>query len=417
MNHVLIVAYYFPPIGGIGSIRMAGFASYLPTFGWLPTVLAPAETPHPRDDQLRYPENAVVRSRSFELSRLGALGTRPASHEATVGGQFRGSGRLRGVARRLVFPDAQIGWYPGAVSSGFQALRRDRYDAVYSSSFPITAHLIAGTLSRAVGLPWIAEFRDPWSDRLRSRPQRRLAAAVERSIAARATRLIMPSPSFAECFGVRWGREVAVVPNGCDELPAPVREDRATLAHLGTYYPGHQRLTGLWEAVRRMLVDSPGAVARIRFIGELPDEGRAEVARCGLQDLVTETGRIPHDQAMRLTASSSLLFSGGESARDPIARGVIPAKLFEYLATDRPILYLGDPAGDAAALLEGQPGCWVIDPDDIAGITEAIKRGLEGAPYRRDASGFSRRSAAGALAQVLNEARLARPPDARHGRR
>src|SRR6185295_18273991 len=71
MRRVLIVAYYFPPIGGIGSIRMARFAEYLPEFGWDPIVLAPRHTPHAPDMNLRYPEDRVVRSRSFELSRLG----------------------------------------------------------------------------------------------------------------------------------------------------------------------------------------------------------------------------------------------------------------------------------------------------------------------------------------------------------
>jgi hypothetical protein len=78
VRRVLIVAYYFPPIGGIGSIRLARFASLLPDLGWEPTVLAPRDTPHATDPNLRFPEERVIRSRSIELSRLGraALGAR-----------------------------------------------------------------------------------------------------------------------------------------------------------------------------------------------------------------------------------------------------------------------------------------------------------------------------------------------------
>ncbi len=73
MPSVLIVAYYFPPIGGIGSIRSARFAHFLPEFGWEPCVLAPRETPHARDLELDYSKDRVVRSRSFELSRLSRV--------------------------------------------------------------------------------------------------------------------------------------------------------------------------------------------------------------------------------------------------------------------------------------------------------------------------------------------------------
>src|SRR5689334_11021410 len=70
---VLIVAYYFPPIGGIGSIRLARFATCLPEFGWEPVVVAPSRTPHARDPRLPFPEEKVIRSLSVELSRLGAV--------------------------------------------------------------------------------------------------------------------------------------------------------------------------------------------------------------------------------------------------------------------------------------------------------------------------------------------------------
>src|SRR4051812_5385713 len=135
MRRVLIVAYYFPPIGGIGSIRLARFAEHLQEFGWDPIVLAPRDTPHARDAQLRYSVDRVVRSRSIELSRLGnAIPRRSGpvgASRSTIGG-----GELRSRALRWVFPDAQIGWYPGAVVTGLGFLRQRHFDAVFSSSFP-----------------------------------------------------------------------------------------------------------------------------------------------------------------------------------------------------------------------------------------------------------------------------------------
>src|SRR4051794_34142813 len=143
MRRLLIVAYYFPPIGGIGSIRLARFAEHLPEFGWDVTVLAPKATPHAADPRLHYPEEHVVRSRSFELSGLKQLVPRV---RAPDGGDDGEDGRARAAARtagRLLYPDAQIGWFPGAIAVGRRAVRRGSFDAVVSSSFPITAHLVA----------------------------------------------------------------------------------------------------------------------------------------------------------------------------------------------------------------------------------------------------------------------------------
>jgi glycosyltransferase involved in cell wall biosynthesis len=405
MRRVLIVAYYFPPIGGIGSIRLARFAQHLHEFGWEAFVLAPRDTPHHSDEQLRYPEDHVVRSRSIELSRLGKALRRRSPTSGTASKEDNADG-VRKQGLRLVFPDAQIGWYPGAVLTGLGLLRRQRFDAVFSSSYPMTAHLVARTLTRRVRGPWVAEFRDPWSDSLPvNSPHRRRAAHLERALARRATALVMPSPTWATHFGGVWGREVSVIPNGFDAQPNSASPPaRPTLTYLGTYYPGRQNLAPLWDAVARIRRDPVRPPPRIRFIGDLPTEGREELSAAGLGDLVEETGIIPHEQAMQLFTRSSLLIASGESRANVIARGWIPAKLFEYLATSLPILYLGDPAGDAATMLARYPGCRVIAPDDRDGLDGALQTELAGARYERDVSGLSRRVRAQTLAGVLDAA-------------
>src|SRR5437660_10228195 len=114
MRQVLIVAYYFPPIGGIASIRAASFAKYLPEFGWEPTVLAPADTPHPPDPSLDVGgQVTVTRTRSLEVSRLGRRpasgrdnGETAAPHQPVA--RSVPSSRLRRVMKQVVFPAPQI---------------------------------------------------------------------------------------------------------------------------------------------------------------------------------------------------------------------------------------------------------------------------------------------------------------------
>jgi hypothetical protein len=98
------------------------------------------------------------------------------------------------------------------------------------------------------------------------------------------------------------------------------------------------------------------------------------------------------------------LIASGETATDAIARGYIPAKLFEYLATSRPILYLGNPADDAATMLARYPGCEVVDRDDPEAIDGALEAAITGAPYERDVDGLSRRAEAQRLARLLDAA-------------
>lgn len=416
MRRVLIVAYYFPPIAGIGSIRAASFAKYLPDHGWEATVLAPANTPHSGDPSLAVGQAPVVRTRSLEFSRRGQMSRGAAAADSAGPPQpvarSAPSRWPRRVAKQVVFPDAQIGWYPGAVAGGIRTLRGQRFDVIFSSAFPITSHLVAWTLKRRSTLPWVAEFRDPWSDDPAFRAVSAAARRVEQAIAAEADALVMPTPTWAAHFAERWSRTVDVLPNGFDPAPTPPAVESATLAHLGTYTPWQQGLPGLWqqdlrglwEAVRRLRQNEAQAVGRIRFVGQLSSGARKELAASGLGDLISETGLMTQDDALRQIGASTVLVLAGSSQRGPIARGWVPAKIFEYLATDRPIIYLGETASDGAALVAGQPGCAVVEPSDVGGIMNALRSALRPASYRRQVDDLSRRSRAGELARILDAA-------------
>src|SRR4051794_3197754 len=257
MPRVLIVAYYFPPIGGIGSIRLARFAALLPRYGWQPTVLTPRQSPHQSDPHLRYPEDHIVRTRSFELSQVGRIvpGANSPGGSPLADMRTRLRGMLRSAAHRYLFyPDAQVGWYPGAVGAGLRTLAREPFDAIYSSAYPVTAHLIARTLSSRGHLPWVAEYRDPWRDRLSpDHPYLRHAEALERALARDATVVAMPSPTWAAHYGALWRTDIAVLPNGHDgPLNKRRSPERPTLTYLGSYYPGEHDLATLWRALAQL---------------------------------------------------------------------------------------------------------------------------------------------------------------------
>ena len=404
MRRVLIVAYYFPPIGGIGSIRAASFAKLLPEFGWDATVLSPADTPHRTDPSLDVGEVPVLRTRSLELSRLGR---RSASQDvvqdacnAAPSAPLRG---LRRMAKQVIFPDMQIGWYPAAALGGMRLLRDGSFDVIFSSAFPITGHLVASTLSRRSCIPWVAEYRDPWSEDPEFRLVSGVALRVERAIARRATRVVMPTPTWAEHYGELWGRQVDLLPNGHDAIPVEPISDEPILAHLGTFHAGSQGLGTLWDALNELIARGEPA-PKVRFIGDIPAKTMREAEANGVGELLEATGLLPHPDAVRALAGSSMLLAAGFPSGPPSIAGWIPAKLFEYVGSDRPILFIGDRDTDAARLIEGEPGSFVVAPGDVAGTLTALREGLRIERVQRDPDRHSRARRVADLAAIFDAA-------------
>jgi glycosyltransferase involved in cell wall biosynthesis len=405
VRRVLMVCYYFPPLGGIGSLRAAQFATLLPEFGWDTSVLAPKQGFYFRDPDLQFDERRVTRTGSLELSRLlrRAAG---AGEDVTTPAQVGGlRARLRQWVHRWVYrPDGQIGWYPFAVAGGRAALTARRCDAIFSSSFPITAHLVARRLSRDFNLPWIAEFRDPWTDALGPDDSRRPAfTKLERTLVETAAAVVAPSPSWGDLFRAEGARRVEVITNGCDDAsvdsppPGP-----AAFVYVGTYYPENQDMSSLWPALAELRSAGRLGNMRLRFVGVLPQQLRQEIAAFGLGDRVEATGFVPHQQALAEMGSAVALLAAGSTRARPRSEGVIPAKLFEYLASQRPVIYVGDAHTDAAALLAGQPGCHVVPPGDVVAAKRAIEACIGATPFHRDVSQFTRRVLTRRLAVLLD---------------
>lgn len=404
MRNVLIVAYYFPPLGGIGSVRVASFARDLEAFGWRATVLAPANGSYHRDSDFTFAEERVVRTRSLELSRVAKTTFRSGGDDVTPAPDRGMNTVLRKVARRYVYyPDAQIGWYPFALTSGIRAIREHDVDLVFSSANPVTAHLVARRLARMKAIPWVAEYRDPFSDMAPvDGPARSRMARLERSLARDAAALVMPSPTWAQNYGKRWGREIDVITNGCDgAISAAPSPEQPVLTHLGSMFPERHDLRGLWSAMRALADESQPVT--LKFIGRLRNEVRDEMRTFGLEDLIEETGFLPHGEVEGAMVSSSALLIAGHAEPSDLLQGWIPSKLFEYLSTDLPIVYIGSPTSDAASILRGFPGCYVLDSGDVEGIVAAL-RSSQGQRYRRDVSNISRPALAGRLAAVFDRA-------------
>lgn len=430
MRRVGFITYWYPPNRTVGTLRLAKFAKYLPDFGWEPAIytVRPASDLYTRagvlPDELRV--GTVLRSSDPSLNVWVYRVVRRligASARGTGGPCLAASPMLRvanGLYRRLVcFPDECWPWL-----LAFGALRRrmssERLDAVVSSSPPVTTHLLAARLARHLGLPWVADLRDPWASwpaGTRARAHRADRWIARRTLAS-ASCLTSPSAPACAALAARHGVPVAVVPNGFDPDDVSRAAGRAvtldgrhwTLAHTGSVFEDGRDPTWLFEAMSRLLSGGAFALGDVQTVWcgrRLDVVARALRRYPELAPSVELRGEVSYEESLALqrAASALLLLEDAE----PSASARLPAKVYEYLAAGRPILARACPDGAVAALLrETGAGTVVTSAEEAVPV---VARWLgewhrSGAPAvavpPHALARYTRRAATARLASVLD---------------
>ena len=172
MKKVLIITYYWPPSGGPGVQRVLKFCKYLPKYGWQPVILTVKDGEYPARDETLLSEsidmethlsdafsfysifNWITGNNSIPTHQLSK------SKDDTLFTKF-----ARWIRYNLVIPDGRIGWYSGAVKKGKELLDSQKFDLIFSSGPPHSVHLIGRKLAKVSHVKWVADFRDPWTDR------------------------------------------------------------------------------------------------------------------------------------------------------------------------------------------------------------------------------------------------------------
>ena len=350
MKTVLMIAYHFPPIHGSSGVqRTLRFARYLPECGWRPIVL----TVHPRayekiaDDQLKdIPQGVkVLRTQAWDTARHFAL-----------------AGRYPGFLAR---PDRWISWWLSAVPAGLHAIRKYRPDALWST-YPIaTAHRIGASLHARTKLPWIADFRDPMAqdDYPRDPATWKSFSRIERTCIEQASISTFTTPSALDTYRSRYPEfenRLHLLENGYDEEtfqsaapqstdgePSPLNPGCITLLHSGIVYPSERDPTHLFKALHQIKVHHPESYARlrIRFRAAVHDDLLRQLAE---ENDVSSAIEIMPPVGYRDALAEMLQADGLLILQASNCNAQIPAKLYEYLRTRRPIISLTDTEGDTA---------------------------------------------------------------------
>lgn len=405
MKKVLVVTYAFPPMSVVGVYRTLKFCKFLPEFGWEPVVLTiKGGKDWSYDESLLSdlpPSMKVYRSRTFEPlityeNFQQGRGKRSGIVEACAGRSPAQADskslfqRLRSyVAGWLSTPDKQALWLPFALAGGRKILREEEIDLIYTSSPPHSTHLIGYFLKRFSGLPWVADFRDPWTlnEYFQEKPttpkMKQLETYLERLVINGCDHLVANTRSVAEAF--RWKFNhlplsgISIIPNGYDPEDfqglEPHNFEKFTITHLGSLYGRRQPIEFL-KGLRLFLQRHPEAKQRLKvlFVGNIEEKILERMREFDLSEVLECRPHQPRRQALRLAVSSHLLLLilGG----DPKAAGIIPAKLFEYLFTGKPILALVS-EGETAEVIRSQDAGTVITSPDVEEVGLSIKQYYE----------------------------------------
>lgn len=447
MKKVLIVAYMFPPIGGIGVVRPVQFAKYLPQFGWEPVILTVAQTDEYMVDASLVHElpasMKIYRARSWEPLNAARI-KRVASRIEVAPGSKNGvtpierddaqvhkqtlRQRVRHLLKSLYFsvriPDDKLGWYPFALRLGKQVIREEQIDLIFATAPPYTNFLVGKALKSATGKPLVMDYRDEWTTmRYRDFPINPVTQTInrrlEQGVVANADAIVTAIAPFADNLRtaglVNGTTPVANIMNGFDperyhRTKAHTPNARFTIVYTGTFYGQRQTPIYFLQGLHCLLTRRPALRTKIdvRFIGTIFAEHARQIDELGLADVVHCCGVMPHTQAVtaQMAADVLLLVIGKGAGSDVVLTG----KVFEYLGAGRPILALAPLDGPAAALIRDSRTGVVVDAEDVATISytleELYRQWDEGklvyAPQRAVVEQYNRRTQTGRLAELFD---------------
>ena len=435
MKRVLIISYYWPPTGGSGVQRWVKFAKYLPALGWQPVIYTPENPEQLAVDETlagEVPAEAeIIRRRIVEPYGMYKKVLRRSGHskEAVEVNPVNAQNKsflqkmAMWVRGNLFRPDPRCWWIRPSVRFLKKYLKDHPVDLIVSTGPPQSMHLIGRKLAQETGLPWIADFRDPWTKIFYFKhlsmtlATKRWHEKMEKRVLDEATRVVAVSPLVQQEFQAMTKTPVELITNGfdeCDFLQEPFKmaeggpQQSFTITHTGLF-AADGNPTVLWEVLaEKCNKDSVfKKLLKIRLIGKTDEQIIKAIEDAGLGDCLENLGYQPHAEAVDQQRKASLLIL--PLRKEPEYKAVLPGKLFEYMASYRPILGIGQPDGAMSMILDSTRTGVVFDWEDKEAmakyIDECWEKHLEGRLKIEgdDISQFTRRNLTRRMAQLFEE--------------
>ena len=373
MKKVLIITYYWPPSGSAGVQRWLKFVKYLRNFGWEPIVYTPSNAEYPEYDE------SYLKDIPKDLTVIKTPINEPYSFYKRFIGQKKDvkintgflseNNKKKKLTEKIsvwirgnfFIPDAKMFWIKPSVKFLSKYLTENPVDAIVSTGPPHSLQIIALKLSQKFSLPWLADFRDPWTnidfykDLMLSSFADRKHHQLELKVLKKADSVVVISESMKEEFLQIYKRDYDVITNGYDtedvDLKTEIKLDtKFCIAHVGTIAKSRNPVL-LWLALSELVKEISGLSEdlEIKIIGKADFSVWEAIEKADLKAFVTKIDYVPHAEATLLQQKSQVLLLSINNTSN--AKGILTSKFFEYMAANRPILCIGPCDGDAQKII------------------------------------------------------------------
>lgn len=391
MKNLLVITYYFPPSGGPGVQRVLKHVKYLRQYGWNPIVFTVRDADYPAFDYSLMEEIPndveVIRSKIFEPYNFYRKLTGKKPGEPVDVNIIKKEGAKLSLRESFIefirgtffIPDARIGWYFTGKKELKQVIDKFKIDAIYSSSPPYTCSLLAKYAQNKLGVPWIAGFRDPWTEFIQAPPRWFLPKYIDKSM----EKSVFATANFVEVawLGIKKDAlqkypdlpesKFVHIPNGFDAEDYPQIEypenDVFTLTYTGSMY-GKRNPKALFDAIELLLTEKKIAKEKfqLNFIGRFGQEVHQMMDETSFKDRIRRINYVPHSESIqKLLESDSLLLIVDESKE---SKEIVPGKVYEYLGTFKPLLVIAPERGAIADLIAETGAGLLAHQSNIDGI-------------------------------------------------
>lgn len=368
MKKVLIITYYWPPAGGPGVQRWLKFVKYLRDFDIEPVVYIPENPDYPLVDTSfisEVPQGIkILKGRIFEPYFLANIFSK--KETSTISSGIIPDGKNQSFLQKLLLfirgnffiPDARIFWVKPSVKLLSEYIPANGIDTIITTGPPHSVHLIGLQLKEKLNLKWFADFRDPWTnigyhEKLKlTDSSKEKHHKLEQEVLNQASHIITTSFSTKAEFETKTKTPISVITNGFEVLDfeEAIPDKKFTISHIGSLLSGRNP-KNLWQVLGELVKENSSFSKdfQLNLIGTVSEEVVLSIKNAGLDQHLNIKGYVPHKTALGIQKRSQVLLL--VEINSEITKGIIPGKLFEYLAAHRPILAVGPEDWDVKRIL------------------------------------------------------------------
>lgn len=366
---VLIITYYWPPAGGPGVQRWLKFVKYLPEFAIDPIVFIPENPTYPiKDEQLQNEVSSDLEIIKFPINepyKFAKMFSKDKTQQMSAGlitnhkKQTFLEKILLWVRGNVFIPDARIGWVNPSINYLKSYIETHQIDTVITTGPPHSVHLIGLGLKKMLAIRWIADFRDPWTS-IGYHKELKLSAKaaeqhklLEKRVLTQADEIIVTSPTTKKEFEQITNQPIQVITNGYDVEYVEKRplDNKFSLAHIGSLL-SERNPRVLWKALRELVKEDEQFAKdfELKLVGKISKEVLDAIEEFKLTPYLNNMGYVSHEEALVQQRTSQVLLL--IEIDSYLTKGIIPGKLYEYMAAERPILGIGPEDADFANILK-----------------------------------------------------------------